>query len=149
MGRKKDKPHIKYFNMGPWPVYIGFTMNEEDFAKEMARLCPGQDVAFLGTDQAGATCHILTNAGTLTAIITIHEPSKAIQPELYASMIAHEVVHALQATRDHLVNSDHGSEGMGTEGEAYFVQYLVQGMLQIAWDTGRTNRTEPTKEKAS
>jgi hypothetical protein len=145
-----DKPHIEYINMGPWPLYVGFTTCEKSFKKEMARLCPSEEVAFLGSAHANATAHYFTKPGELLTVIVAMEPKvKRRSVESYAGLIAHEVCHIIQQMRDQLI-SDRSTctEGLGIEAEAYLQQYLTQEMLAIALDTGRRNRVRPVSAKS-
>lgn len=137
----KDKPPkgIRYFNTGPWPVYIGFTTCEKAFAAEMKRL-KVTDVNFLGTARASATTHILPNCGSLCFIITTRPFQQCKVPkEGYAALIAHEAVHVIQEMREGLARG----ESLGIEAEAYLVQQIVQECLQDAWKSTKVRSTEP------
>jgi hypothetical protein len=137
MSAKSDKPCIEYLNMGPWPVYVGFTTSEPAFAKEMKRLGLS-DVAFLGRERASATVHTLTHGGEMTFILAML-PAKGRTKEQYAALVAHEAVHIAQGIKEEVSANDH----LGRESEAYLVQHIVQWCLQLAWDTGRTKRNAP------
>ena len=133
-----DEPHIDYLNMGPWPMYLGFTMSPKAFRKELKRLDVQEAVSFTASDHANATVHFLTSKGHYLAIITMPKPPKAISVEQIAAMLAHEAVHVAQDFWPHI-----GERSPGKEAEAYLVQHIVQFCLQIALNTGRTRRTEP------
>lgn len=144
---KDDKPHIKYFNMGPWPVYVGATAKPKAFKREMARLCPGRNIDFVGSGHANATTHLLTLDGAMTAIVAIQSHGKHSK-EAYAALIAHEVMHVVQYMREHLISSNSAcTEGLGIEAEAYIMQYLVQEIISVACDTGRRKRERPISTK--
>ena len=132
-----DKPHIDYFNMGPWPIYVGFTQSAKAFRKEMKRLkitpCPEITV----NAHSNAATHFLTSPDHgLTAIIAM--PKSKRSPEQIAGLIAHEATHVAR----HLwINI--GEDNPGHEAEAYLIQMVTQCCLQIALDSGRTRKTAP------
>lgn len=138
---KRDRPPkgIRYFNLGPWPFYVGFTTSEKAFAKEMQRLGVS-GVDFLGHARANMTTHIFENRSTVTCIITSH-PFNARQHsrEQYAALIAHEAVHVVQEMSKELARG----ESLGSEAEAYLVQQIVQESLQDAWASSKVRATEP------
>lgn len=130
---------IRYFNLGPWPVYCGFTTSEKAFQKEMKRL-KIENVDFLGWAHANATTHIFTNKGSLCFLITCQPFNRRQQTkEMYAALIAHEAVHVIQEMSKELARN--GS--LGSEAEAYLVQQIVQESLQDAWASNKVRRTEP------
>ena len=134
-GGMNDKPHITYFHMGAWPLYVGFTKSRKAFAKEMKRLsCPG--VAFVNPG-ANATMHTLVNDGTTTCIIAF-DKQKGRSLEQEAALIAHEAVHVAQELWAAI-----GEHQPGREAEAYLVQQIVQCCLQEAWASGRTRSSAP------
>ena len=131
-----SEPYITYFNMGPWPIYVGFTQSKKGFAKEMKRLgitdCP-----FIANDHSNASAHYLTKDGALTCIITM-DKRKGRMIEQVAGLIAHEATHVAQELWAHI-----GERNPGREAEAYLVQMIVQCCLQQACNTGRVRKTEP------
>lgn len=127
---------ITYFNMGPWPVYVGFTTSPKAFKREMDRLGI-TDQPFHASRYANATTHFLENRDQMTAVITMTKP-KGIPVEQVAGLIAHEATHVAQAMWEQL-----GEREPGHEAEAYLVQHIVQGCLQEALKTGREKKTEP------
>lgn len=133
-----SEAHIEYFGMGPWPIYVGFTMNRKAFRKEMKRLNVESPPDFLGNDHSHAGTHTLAApGGGLTAIITMDKP-KARPVEQVAALIAHEAVHVAQLFWESI-----GEDQPGKEAEAYFVQMITQCRLQIALDTGRERKETP------
>ena len=130
---------IRYFNMGPWPVFVGFTTSEEAFAKEMERL-KIEGVNFLARERSHATVHILERSGSLTFIIAIEpfNPRRATR-EMYAALIAHEAMHVIQEMQTELAKG----ETLGKEAKAYLIQQIVQECLQDAWASNKTRATEP------
>lgn len=133
-----DDPAIEYFNMGPWPIYVGFTTSRKAFRKEMKRLnvVPAPD--FIANDHSHATAHYFTAPnGGLTCIITMEKPGK--RPiEQIAGLIAHEAVHVAQQLWENI-----GEAKPGDEAEAYLVQMITQCCLQTAFATGRQRRSTP------
>ncbi len=130
------KGSVTYFNMGPYPMYLGFTSSPKAFAEEMKRLNI-TDIRFLASDHANATTHFLEQDGTLCIIITLQK-HKDRTPEQIASLISHEAMHVVQK-----MWHQYGEKQPGREAEAYLIQYIVQSCLQIACKTGRTRKTEP------
>jgi predicted RecB family nuclease len=125
--------------MGTWPCYVGFTVSQKAFKREMERICPKQEVPFLGSSRANATTHFLTKDGATTAIIAMMSPKRAkVSFEQYAALVAHEAVHVAQQ-----IWLDIGEKEPGKEAEAYFVQHIVQFCLQEAYKTGRCRRLIP------
>ncbi len=135
-----DEPCITYFNLGPWPGYVGFTTSEDNFAAEMKRLNV-DDAQFLASDNANATTHFLTTKqGKFCRIITIQPfDKKKTSREQYAALIAHEAMHVVQDMQKDLAQG----KSLGGEAEAYLIQQIVQESLQVAWATGREIRREP------
>lgn len=128
---------ITYFDMGAWPVFVGFTASAKAFRKEMKRLKMKDGPDFLASDHANASAHYFTHQGKLTVIITIGS-TKGRTNEQVAAMVAHEAVHVAQEMWRHL-----GEKNPGDEAEAYLVQLIVQSCLQEIWDSGMVRRTEP------
>lgn len=129
------RPKVHYLNTGPWPYYIGFTVEPEAFEREMKRL-GRKGVEFFASTHANASTHFLVNEGTALAIVTMAKPSRHHSKEQYAALLAHEASHIVFAMRERLGD-------LGFEAEAYLVQQIVQEGLQIAWATGRSLRKEP------
>jgi hypothetical protein len=124
-------------NTGPWPWYIGFTTEEAAFQREMKRFRvkdagPGVKAG------SNAATHHLVNGSTNMAIIVMHKPTRRASKEQYAGLLAHEAVHVVQEMREKLGE-------LGSEGEAYIVQQIVQEGLQVAWKTGRVTRKAPCR----
>jgi hypothetical protein len=91
-----DKPNIKYFGMGPWPIFCGFTMSPKAFAREMQRLKVDADVRFIATDHANATMHTFERDSGLICIITLEKAARERPIEQLAALLAHEAVHVVQ-----------------------------------------------------
>jgi hypothetical protein len=140
VSKAKDKPHIYWMNMGPWPVFVGFTTNEAAFKREMARICPGKEVPFIARATASATTHHFRDKdGGVCCVITMPPYTRTRTREQYAALLAHEAVHVVQEMCAEL----NDGEPLGREAEAYLVQQIVQETLQIAWDTGKVLRRAP------
>lgn len=137
----RDKPPkgIRYFNTGPWPVFIGFTSSEKAFKAECKRLDVGK-VDFLGSQHANATTHVFTSGGSICFIITIQPPNRRATREMVAGLIAHEAMHVIQEMQKSLAQG----RSLGDEAEAYLVQQIVQECLQDLWCSRMVRRTEPT-----
>ena len=132
---------VNYIHMGQWPCFVGFTTSKDDFQKELKRLDVKEEVPFLGSEQANATTWTFNSKGKVVHIICMEPFSRRVSREVYAALVAHECVHVLQ-----LIQEDYaGKRSLGCEADAYLVQYLVQEILSIAWDTGREKSTKPSK----
>jgi len=131
------EPHISYYGMGQWPIYVGFTKSPKAFRKEMKRLKVSNPPSFLANDHSNAATHFLVHEGKTTCIITMHPPGD--RPiEQVAGIIAHEAVHVAQELWDNI-----GEREPGKEAEAYLVQMITQCCLQDALDTGRCRKEAP------
>lgn len=137
----KPPKGIRYFNLGPWPVYVGFTLCEKAFDTEMKRL-KIENVNFQAHERAAMTTHFFTNKNNLCCIIAAcpYNPRQATR-EMYAALIAHEAVHVVQEMSHELSRG----ECLGKEAEAYLVQQIVQECLQDAWQSTKVRRTEPAE----
>lgn len=133
-----DKPHIDYFNMGQWPVYVGFTTSKKAFCKEMKRLKIDCDVPFFSSAWAHATTHFLEKNGERTTIITMSPRGKRYHSQ-YAALVAHEAMHVVQ---DMHMRFNQGNP-FGDEADAYLVQHIVQNCLQIAFKENVEKCVEP------
>jgi hypothetical protein len=134
----KSKERIHYLNLGPWPGFVGFTMSDDAFQREMRRLKIANPGSSMANERSNATTHFLSNHGTSLAIICMEPMSRKRSKEQYAALLAHEATHVVQQMRDDLGE-------LGREAEAYLVQQIVQVCLEIAWKTGRTTRRKPVQ----
>lgn len=131
-----DEPHIPYFNMGQWPLFVGFTTSRKAFAREVKRL-GNPTVKFLASDHSSATMHTFVEDGSTVCIIAMEKPAGRSNEQV-AGMIAHEAVHVAQELWARI-----GEREPGREAEAYLVQMIVQCCLQEAWKTGRVRKDRP------
>lgn len=132
---KTDRPHIKYLDMGPWPVYVGLTCDERKFRREMLRLFPndGQDIRFIDNDHSAATTHIIRRPGEQLTMVIAIGPRGERDWQAYAALVAHEVTHVVQEMRMEFITvSSPSREGLGAEAEAYIMQYVLQSCLYQA-----------------
>lgn len=133
---------MHYLNLGPFPVFVGFTTSPAAFRHEMKRLdVAGAESAHpITPGGANATTHYLTARGKkLNCIIVMPPQSRKVSREQYASLLAHEALHVIQEMRSNL-NRD---EPFCRETESYLLQQIVQECLQIAWRTGRSRAVAP------
>lgn len=135
-----DGPAIEYCGMGPWPMYLGFTTSEDDFGKEMERLCVSNPPPFLGSDHAHATLHTFDapSFSGLTCIITMEKQPRKKAVEQIAGLLAHEATHVAQLLWEYI-----GEDRPGKEAEAYLVQSVTQFCMQQLLDTGRVRKEAP------
>lgn len=132
-----SEPHISYYGMGPWPMYLGFTTSPKAFKREMKRLAVEDHSPFVANDHSNATTHHLMHGGMLTCIITLRG-HKAFNVEQVAALIAHEATHVAQQLWESI-----GEREPGREAEAYLVQMITQCCLQDALGTGRERKERP------
>jgi hypothetical protein len=122
--RKRRESSIKWFSMGQWPVYVGFTSRQALLDREVSRLCPGQDAKCVIAPTGGGAIHSFERPGKQTChIVTINDDPSREQHQV-AAMICHEAVHLAQRLWDDL-----GEKMPGAEAEAYLVQYVTQCCL--------------------
>lgn len=134
-----DGPHIKYFNMGQWPVYVGFTTSAKAFRREIKRLGVDVSVDFLARSGANASTHFLERENeTPCIIITIEKRGKRTISQ-YAALVAHEALHAMQEMHRNLNRGN----SFGDEADAYLLQSIVQSCLQEALDESVDRSVEP------
>lgn len=135
-----SEPHIAYFHMGQWPVYVGFTTSPKAFKREIKRMGTKEKVSFFARERATATTHIFTAPeGCLCFIITMPKPTKAVSHSQYAALVAHEALHIIQEMQREL----NRGASFGDEADAYLIQMIVQDCLHIAFDEGLEKRTIP------
>ena len=118
----KDKPCIRYFHTGPFPIYVGFTVDPVAFAKELKRLKVTKPTPFVNGG-AGGTTHILTKDGTVTCIVCVTIP-KGVSREEMAGLLVHEAVHCWQQTKEAMREDEPSCEF-----EAYTIQYYAQAFM--------------------
>lgn len=119
-----DAPHIRYFHMGQWPCYVGFSTDPDAFAREMERLRVDNPPQFVTSEYGHACTHFLFNRDMLTVIVTIKRQSKRMREQI-AALIAHEAVHVMQEMQRQFFASGKFDD----ENQAYIVQYLTQQFL--------------------
>lgn len=132
---------MHWLNMGPWPVYLGFTTSRKAFKAEMKRLGVKEHRPFVGKNGEAAT-HVMVLNGATIIIVTVKKPTKKGLPwECKAGLIAHEATHVVQYIREKV----HGSTGetLGDETEAYLVQYIVEDFLQVMYKINRQRPNQP------
>ena len=143
MASKVEKACIHYLNLGPWPGYVGFTTSAKDFQREMKRIGIHGEVDFVAHEQAAATTHFFFCKDGICIIVTAPPPSRKHSAEQYAAIMAHEAGHVVEYMRDELA----AGKMLGSEAEAYLIQFLVQEFLCIAKTTGRCKRIAPQSQK--
>lgn len=119
-----DAPDIRYFHMGQWPCYVGFTTDEKAFEAEMKRLRVDDPPPFISNEHSHATTHFLYNRDMLTVIVTIRRQKKRMKEQI-AALIAHEAAHVMQE----MERQFYANGRFDNETEAYLVQYLTQQFL--------------------
>jgi hypothetical protein len=119
------KAHIKYFNVGAWPVYFGFSHEPKKWKKEAKRL--GLKNNFFTSKGAQATTHIMTRHGVTTIVVCLKMNKRYSRNQLTA-MIAHEAVHVWEA----VIAAMHGTNP-GDEVAAYAIQWATCVMADEVW----------------
>lgn len=117
-------PHVRYFHMGQWPCYVGFTTSEEAFDAEMKRLNITPPPAWIATPHSAATAHYFTNRDMLTIIVCIRRERRRSREQV-AALLAHESLHVVQQMEQWFYPSGRFDD----ESAAYLLQYLVQSFL--------------------
>lgn len=116
-----------WLNKGYWPLNLGFTVSQKEFAKWYKKLAPGEEVPALASEN-GARLWIFNNPPNglyRTYIITLSSQwTNWPKPEL-AGIVAHEAVHVCQVLWEAI-----GEESPGREAEAYLVQGIVRDILE-------------------
>lgn len=120
---KKDKAFIKYFDVGPYPVWFGFTDDEKAYKKEVARLGI-KDIPDFVTQGKDAMVHPFTRKNDLTLICTIKIQKESLDRIL--GLLVHEAVHVWQAILDHIGETKYSAP----EIEAYHIQNIAQWMIE-------------------
>jgi hypothetical protein len=120
---KEDQTFIKYYEIGPYPVYFGFAQNPKNFQKELNRLGIKESIDFIKENKAGIT-HFLENKKHLVIIICIDFSDKHSLSEI-CGLVTHECVHAWQGLLDYIGEK----QKPGDEIEAYHIQSMVQYIL--------------------
>ena len=120
----KDKPYIRYFHTGPFPIYVGFTINPAAFAKEMARLKVDRLPPFT-IGGAPGTMHIVTKEGVMRTCIVCIKMRKGVTPGEVSGLLVHEAVHCFQQTKEAM-----GEDEPSCEFEAYTIGYYAQSFIE-------------------
>lgn len=116
---------VHYIDMGPWPVNVAFTQDEEAFKAEVHRLGfeDGPDL-IPGYGGNAGTHRVPTSP--ITFIITMQPDVRKYRFSQIAGLLAHEATHVMRWFFKSI-----GEKKPGAEAEAYFVQWLTQGCLDI------------------
>lgn len=116
---------IKYFDMGPWPVNVGFTQDEEKFRAELIRLgyVDGPDMIPSASGNAGT--HRLPTK-PITFIIAMQPDISDYDYAQVAGLLAHEATHVMRWFFKSI-----GERKPSAEAQASFVQWIVQGCLGV------------------
>lgn len=117
---KVDKPFIRYFHAGAFPIYIAIAFNKLDFNKEMKRIGLKNPPEFLVPGYDGATHVIGTDVKATTCIVCV-DIKKGTTEEQAVGLLIHEAVHCWQETKK-AINEKEPS----IEFEAYTIQYYSQ-----------------------
>lgn len=111
---------VTWFNMGCYPVFVGFTMRPSSL--ERVQRFMGVEADGNVAPTGGACCHKMTRAGMMVLIISMID--KRWPKNETAAIIAHEATHATRFIMEKI-----GEEYPGFEQEAYLVQQIVQDCL--------------------
>ena len=131
---------MHWINTGQWPVYVGFTMNEQSFKELMTKL-KVSDTRFMASETSLASTHLFTNGDGPPIIVITTKPRKRFGSMVsYASFIAHEAMHAIDRIRE-VVNQ---GCPLGDETEAYLMQHIVRECLNAATGFKLRRTDDPT-----
>ena len=120
-----DKAHILYFNLGPIPLWFGFTARPKHFKQEMKRLGISNPPTFTH-EGAPATAHYFTHPRNgLMVIVTIDkaQAKKHSRDEVYG-LLTHEAVHVYQRAIESMRDNSPSDE---------FMAYCIQDWSQKLW----------------
>jgi hypothetical protein len=120
----KDKPFIKYIDVGPYPIWLGFTNDEKAYHKELDRMHLKDHPDFI-LSGSNATTHTFREVkkNDWLIIITI-DPGKRELDQLFGLLI-HEAAHAFFRILER-IDERHSGE----EIEAYTIQHIAQSMIR-------------------
>lgn len=109
-------------HLGPYPIKLLFLTSKLDFNKYVTKLgCPDNY-----PENHGQIYRFLSDEDEILLIIVAPPPFRlSVTRNQYAAMLAHEATHAAQYVRECLSEN----EPLGSEPEAYLVQYIVQECL--------------------
>lgn len=115
---------VRYFDVGQWPIYVGFVNDEAAFKREMKRIKAG-DVNFAASNHADAsTISMIDEDGVLCVFVTLGSIKGKTFAQI-AGLIAHEATHVAQSLWEHI-----GETNPSRETEAYFIQFVTQSCLE-------------------
>lgn len=129
---------IKYFDMMPFPVFVGFCDDPVSFEQELKRIGLDDPTPFLPHERAGAATHSFYT-DRLNIVVCMDGKNRRRDKTMIAAIIAHEAVHVMQRIKEELSPHD----ALGIETEAYLVQYVTQSCLIEFWRTGKVITVEP------
>jgi len=117
----EDRACIVYFEMGQWPLQVGFTMDPKAYDAELERIRVHPDVRpEFPSNEAHASFFPHPEGGELTCIVAMASDLDRTDPEVIG-LIAHECMHIVQELWKFI-----GETNPGDETEAYLLGYLVQ-----------------------
>lgn len=112
---------MKFMNMGPYPVELGFTVAEAEWQREVKkRGCPAS--TFPST--AGCVTRFKQDHGAALMIVTFAD-FKRLTPVERIGVVVHEATHIWQFIVEYL-----NEEAVGWEIEACAIQWITQWLLE-------------------
>lgn len=117
--------NIDYIEMGPWPVHVGFTQDEKAFKAELERLGFEDVPDMISRNGGNAGTHRIPTA-PITFIITMQPDIAQYEYRQIAGLLAHEATHVMRWFFKSI-----GENKPSAEAQAYFVQWILQGCLEI------------------
>jgi hypothetical protein len=107
------------------PFYLALCTTEAMFHGELKRLrVPQPWPAFLATEHANATVHMLETPGDRQSVIACIPPGGDRDPFCIVGLIVHEAVHVWQWACEQM-----GEREPSVEFEAYAIQRITQNLL--------------------
>ena len=119
----KDKAFIRYFNVGPYPVWFGVTTSEIKFRKELKRLKIAENLQFVSPNK-DAMVHCFEHKNELNMITTVRMNEKYKKSQVIG-LLVHEAVHVWQEIMIWI-----GEKHPGDEISAYSIQNIAQSMIE-------------------
>ncbi|HXO68423.1 MAG TPA: hypothetical protein VN838_05620 [Bradyrhizobium sp.] len=135
MKKHASKKKVRYFHMGPWPIYLGVMVGSKAFQEESERLTGKRDDDKVTPN--GGMCVRYEHDNTLpTILIVIGDRWKDLTRTALAGLAAHEATHAVDRIFQYT-----GEREPGSEARAYLVGYITQCVM--------THLTKPHLEARS
>lgn len=109
---------MKWIDLGPYPVDLGFCSGEADWNREMKRL----RLTFPYPTSVGTVSRVIDSP--LCLIVTLNGLEE-LHPIQRVGAAVHEAAHVWQQILSYIQE-----EAVGHETEAYFIQWIVESFIE-------------------